>query len=90
MDQSMVLLLVVANAGGGVAVAVYSRAGLVEGVFIQGWWVFFPLPPFFIVGLLLAVVAPHLLSALSFLLFFCIAFPSTVFHPSFSSGAVVD
>jgi hypothetical protein len=57
-----------------------------EGVFICGWWLFFPLPPFFVVGVLFAVVAARLLSALSFLLFFCVAFPSTVFHPSFSTG----
>jgi hypothetical protein len=37
----------------------------------------------------IVVVAARLLSALSFLLFFRVAFPSTVFHPSFSAGAVV-
>jgi hypothetical protein len=60
-----------------------------EGVFVRGWWAFLPLPPFIIFGVWLAVVAARLLSALSFLLFFCAAFPSTVFHPSFSTGAVV-
>jgi hypothetical protein len=60
-----------------------------EGVVGFGWWVFFPLPPFFVFGVLLAVVAAHSLSAFSFLLLFCAAFPSTVFHPSFSAGAVV-
>jgi hypothetical protein len=61
---------------------------LAEGVFVRGWWVFFPLPPFVVLGVLLAVVAARLLSALSFLLFFCAAFPFTVCHPSFSAGAV--
>jgi hypothetical protein len=34
-----------------------AQVFLAEGVFCQGWWVFFPLPPFFVVGVLLAVVA---------------------------------
>jgi hypothetical protein len=66
-----------------------AQVFLAEGVFVWGWWVFLPLPPFVIVGVMFAVVAARLLSALSFLLFFYIAFPSTVFHPSFSTGAVV-
>jgi hypothetical protein len=66
-----------------------AQVFLVEGVFVHGWWVFFPLPPFFVVGVLFAVVAARLLSALSFLLFVCLAFPSTVFYPSFTAGAVV-
>jgi hypothetical protein len=60
-----------------------------EGVFVHGWWVFFPLPPVFFVGVLFMVIAAYLLSALSSLLFFCVAFPSTVFHPPLSTGAVV-
>jgi hypothetical protein len=39
--------------------------------------------------LLFVVIAAYLLSALSFLLFFCEAFPSTVFHLPLSTGAVV-
>jgi hypothetical protein len=66
-----------------------AQVFLAEGVFVHGWWVFFPLPLFFIVGVLFAVVAACLLSALSFLLFFCVAFPSTVFHLPLSTGAVV-
>jgi hypothetical protein len=61
-----------------------AQVFLAEAVLVCGWWVFFPLPPFFILGVLLVVVAAHLLSALSFFLFVCIAFPSTVFHLSFS------
>jgi hypothetical protein len=60
-----------------------------EGVFIHGWWVFFPLPPVFFIGVLFVVIIAYLLSALPFLLFFCMAFPSTVFHPPLSTGAVV-
>jgi hypothetical protein len=66
-----------------------AQVFLAEGVFVHGWWVFFPLPPFVIFGVWLVVVVARLLSALSFLLFFCTAFPSTVFYPSFSAGAVV-
>jgi hypothetical protein len=56
---------------------------------IHGWWEFFPYPPVFIIGGLLLVSVAHLLSAFSFLLFFCAALPSTVFHLSFSARAVV-
>jgi hypothetical protein len=66
-----------------------AQVFLAEGVFVRGWWVFLPLPRFFVVGVLFVVVTARLLSALSFLLFFCAAFPSTVFHLSFSAGAVV-
>jgi hypothetical protein len=66
-----------------------AQVFLAEGVFSHGWWVFFPLPPFIVLGVLLAVVAARLLSAFSFFLFFCVAFPCTVFHPSFSAWAVV-
>jgi hypothetical protein len=66
-----------------------AQVFLVEGAFVQGWWVFFPLLPFFIVGVLLAVVDARLLSAFSFLLFLSVAFAFTVFHLSFSTGAVV-
>jgi hypothetical protein len=48
-----------------------AQVFLSEGVFVRGWWVVFPLPPFFVVGVLLVVVAAHLLSAIAFLLFFC-------------------
>jgi hypothetical protein len=54
-----------------------------------GWWDLFPCLRFFVVrGLPLFSVA-HFLSASSFFFFLCIAFPSTVFHPSISTGAVV-
>jgi hypothetical protein len=56
-----------------------AQVFLAEGVFVHGWWIFFALPPFVVFGVWLAVVAAHLLSALSVLLFFCAAFPSTVF-----------
>jgi hypothetical protein len=60
-----------------------------EGVVGFGWWVFFPLPPVFIFGVFFAVVAARSLMAFSFLLFFHASFPSTVFHPSFATRAVV-
>jgi hypothetical protein len=66
-----------------------TQVFLAEGVFIHSWQVFCPLLLFFIVGVLFAVGIAHLLSALLFLLFFCMAFTSTVFHLSLSTGAVV-
>jgi hypothetical protein len=66
-----------------------AQVFLAAGVFVCGWWVLFPLPPFFVFGVRLVLVVAHLLLALSFHLFFCTAFPSTVFHPCFSIRAVV-
>jgi hypothetical protein len=60
-----------------------------EVLVVRDWWEFFPRPPVFVVGDLLLVSIGCLLSACSFLLFFCAAFPSTVFCPSLSAGAVV-
>jgi hypothetical protein len=66
-----------------------AQVFLAEAVFVHGWWVFCPHPPVFIIRVLFVVVAAHLLLALLFLLFFYVAFPSTVFHPPLSTGAVV-
>jgi hypothetical protein len=44
---------------------------------------------FFIIRGLLFVSFPYFLSAFLFLFFLYIAFPSIVFHPSISTGAVV-
>jgi hypothetical protein len=61
---------------------------LVKVLLGRGWWEFFPYPPFFIVGGLLFVSSTRFLSASSFFFFRCVAFPSTVFHPSVCTGAV--
>jgi hypothetical protein len=61
---------------------------LVEVVFGCGWWEFFPCPPFFVVGVLSCISFAHILSASVLFFFLCVAFPSTVFHPSISTGAV--
>jgi hypothetical protein len=56
-------------------------------VFI-GWWGFFPCPPYCVIGGLPFVSVAHILSASAFFLCLCVALPSTVFHPSVSTGAV--
>jgi hypothetical protein len=58
-----------------------------QSIFI-GWWDFFPHPPFCVIGGLPFVSVARILSAAMFLLFLSVAFPSTVFHPSVSTGAV--
>jgi hypothetical protein len=98
MEKSMLSVLVVANAGGGRCchVALIPLLLMTSAqVFFAGWvvsfswWVFFPLPPVFIFGVLLVVIATGSLSAFIFLLFCYASFPSMVFHPSFTARAVV-
>jgi hypothetical protein len=61
----------------------------VGGVLVfSAWWGFFPHPPFYVVGGLPFGSVERFLSAFSFFFFLCVAFPSTVFYPSVSTGAV--
>jgi hypothetical protein len=60
-----------------------------EGIFCWGWWVFFPLPLFFVIGILLSIVIICLWAAFLLFLFLCIAFPCTIFYSLFPAGAVV-
>jgi hypothetical protein len=66
-----------------------AQVFFIEVLVVRGWCEFFPRPPVLIVRGLLLVSITHLLLVFSFLLFFCMAFPSTIFHPSFSTRAVV-
>jgi hypothetical protein len=65
---------------------------LAEGVFVHGWWVFFPLPPVVIFGVWLVVVVARLLSALSSpLLLHCLplhGLPSILLHCGSGGGGV--
>jgi hypothetical protein len=62
---------------------------LVEVLFGHGWWEFFPRPPFFVIGVLSYISFTHFLSASTLFFFLCIVFPSAVFYPSISTGAVM-
>jgi hypothetical protein len=61
---------------------------LVEVLLGYGWWEFFPRRPFFVIRVFSCTISVLLLSASSVSFFHCIAFPSTVFQPSVSTGAV--
>jgi hypothetical protein len=62
---------------------------LLEVLLGCGWWEFFPCPPFFVTGVLPFISFTLFLSASAVFFFLCVAFPSTVFHPSVSTGVVV-
>jgi hypothetical protein len=62
---------------------------LVEIVFGHSWWEFFPCLLFFVIGVFSCPVSVLLLSATSVFFFHCVAFPSTVFQLSVSTGVVV-